>query len=109
MSGALAALPSLGPSAPVEGALIVSDRLACCSVAECRCPCGCQQHPDPSSGPATHYRVCSDCAYGWHLEPLAIRAARAFGHLPASPRGRHDGPADRLSHLLPDHPREVKS
>lgn len=98
------------PSAPVEsGVLVVPSGSGCCDAAECRCECGCRQHPRRSGGVVSHYRYCDDCANGWHVEPLAIRAARAFGQLSASPRGRATGPYDRVAHALPARPREVRA
>lgn len=98
-----ASLVSAVPGAPVErpGVIIVAGVGCCGQTAECQCPCACRQHPRPSGGVVSHYRYCDDCANGWHLEPLAIRAARSFGQLPPSHRGRRTGPYDRVMHLLP--------
>jgi hypothetical protein len=83
------------------GALIVAG-FPCCRVAECRCDCGCTEHPEPAG--RGHYRRCASCAHGFHAGPrvpLPIRAAQAFGELPRAPY-------ERLAHLLPAGPREVE-
>lgn len=94
MTASRAAMIDRRPSG--AAGLVVPVALSCCDAVECRCPCGCRQHPRRSGGVVSHYRFCDDCASRWHLEPLPIRAARAFGQLPPSPRGRLT--ADRLAH-----------